>query len=162
MNNNNYNFNSFPFIINIAAAILVIYSMNQIEKNASVCQCSINPKKRFIKEWFLIFITINFINIFASLIFVYFIFSQIKNINSVFKYIYIYIGYLIIIGIIHFIMVVRTFLYLNYLRNSCTCAYNLPEKILFWYFLISISLVITILSALFIIGLLYLSSLKYR
>ncbi len=162
MNNTNYNFNSFPFIINIAAAILVIYSMNQIEKNSSICECSITPMKRFIKEWFIIFIIINFINIFASIIFVYFIFSQIKNFNSVFKYIYIYIGYLIIIGIIHFIMVVRTFLYLNYLRKSCTCAYNLPEKILFWYFLISISLVITILSALFIIGLLYLSSLKYR
>jgi hypothetical protein len=156
----NNNFSLFPFIINIAAAILVIYSMNQIEKNASVCECSITPKKRFIKEWFIIYIILNFINIFLAIIFTYFIFSKINSFNI--TYLYIYIAYLIILAIIHFIMIIRTFLYLNYLRKSCTCAYNLPEKILFWYFLISISLIITILSGLFIIGILYLSSLKYR
>jgi len=156
----NNNFSLFPFIINIAAAILVIYSMNQIEKNASVCECSITPKKRFIKEWFIIYIILNFINIFLAIIFTYFIFSKINSFNI--TYLYIYIAYLIILAIIHFIMIIRTFLYLNYLRKSCTCAYNLPEKILFWYFLILISLIITILSGLFIIGILYLSSLKYR
>jgi hypothetical protein len=154
------NFQSFPFLLNIISAFLVIYSMTQIENNASSCECSITPKKRFIKEWFIIYIILNFINLFISIFIIYY-FISIDS--SQVKYIfYFLITYTVIIAIIHIIMIFRTFIYLNYLRTSCNCAYNLPEKILFWYFLIVICLFITLISILFIIGLLYLSSFKYR
>jgi hypothetical protein len=160
MSNSQYYFNINISIIHIIAFALVIYSMYQIEKNSSVCKCSITPLKGFIKEWFIFMLCLHIISLIIGIPIILYLFSSFnnsyaKNFN-LFKYILIIYGTILtIIFIIHFFMVVRTFLYLNYLRKSCICAYNLPEKILFWYFLITICIFITIITSMILITFIY-------
>ena len=127
------------YIIIIIISFIVIYAMNQIEK--STCECVMKNNKNYIKEWFI------FMIIYQTTILLTFILSGEKcwtifmN-NKVFPYVY---GLMIIISIIHIIFVFKSFIYLNELRTSCKCAYNLSQKILFWYFLISICFFISII-----------------
>jgi len=127
------------YFIVIIMSIIVIYSMNQIEK--STCECKLENNKNYIKEWFI------FIIIYQTTILLAFLLSG-EKCWSVFtnKYVFPYIyGLLLIISIIHIIIIFKSFIYLNELRTSCKCSYNLPQKILFWYFLIIICFFISII-----------------
>jgi len=160
MSNLELNYNSSISIIHIIAFALVIYSMFQIEKNSSVCKCSITPMKRFIKEWFIFMLCLHIVSFIIGIPIFLYLFSSINNSYSknynLIKYLFIIYGTILtIIFIIHLFMVIRTFLYLNYLRKSCICAYNLPEKILFWYFLIIICIFITFIASLILITFIY-------
>lgn len=143
------------YIIIIAISIIVIYAMNQIEK--SNCKCQLKSKKTFIKEWFI------FIIFYQSFLLLFFLFSgekcwSIFSNKYLFTYIYIVV---IVIAIIHIIIVFKSYIYLNELRTLCKCAYNLPQKILYWYFLIVIALFITIIF-LIVISIVYMLFFIYR
>ncbi len=137
------------YIFFILISLLVIYSFNQIEN--SVCDCPILAKKTYIKEWFIFMMVYQTAQLFLFLI------SGEKCYNQ-FNEKYILSSFLLIILIIiitHIIMCFRAFIYLNELRVSCKCAYNLSQKILFWYFLIVIGIFSSIIF-LFIISIIYL------
>ena len=140
-------------------SFIIIFSINEIEK--STCDCVITSRKTYIKEWFI------FLIIYQTILLLLFIISGEKcrnefNETYIFPYLSIFI---IIIFIIHIIMCFRAFIYLNELRVSCKCAYNFSQKILFWYFLIVISLFISIIFLLIIIIiyiLIFMINFKYK
>ncbi len=132
-------FSYFSYIIFILIALLVIYSINEVEK--STCDCVITSRKTYIKEWFI------FLIVYQTTLLILFFLSG-EKCRDVFteNYIFPYLSFvIIIIFIIHIIMCFRAFLYLNELRVTCKCAYNLSQKILFWYFLIIIGLFASII-----------------
>lgn len=155
MNNTTVSSNPSANIILIITSIIVIYAMYQIEQNAHICECAINSKKQFIKEWFIFIVIINVIALFAGPFIIYHIFSSSDTRNILLRYLYFIIPFVFVMMVVHIIMVFRTFIYINYLRTSCKCAYNLPQKILFWMFTIYICLfiiTITLLAILIILG----------
>lgn len=138
----------FSNAVFIMIALFVIYSINEIEK--STCDCIITTKKTYIKEWF------GFLIVYHITLLILFLLSG-EKCQDVFTQLYIipYLSIIIlIIFIIHIIMCFRAFIYLNELRVTCKCAYNLSQKILFWYFLIIIGLFTSIVF-LFIIIIIY-------
>lgn len=126
--------NSFFELIYIIIIILIIYSLNEIDKS-SKCDCG-KDNRRFIKEWFifLLIFKILFILIFVSVS--PFNFETIGTIFIIFFVIY------FIIGLITFIMEIRLLIYLFDIRKNCDCVYKLKEKILFWFYIIYFSLFI--------------------
>jgi len=122
-----YSFVSFIYIFII---ILAIVSLNEIDKSS--CDCG-KINKKFIKEWFIFYLIYRIIIFFMIIIFFYY-FPQ--SFNMILNLLYIST----FIDIIMIIMEIRLLLYLNYLRNSCECAYKNKEKILFWFYLLYLSL----------------------
>jgi hypothetical protein len=149
----------FSNVVFIMIALFVIYSMNQIEK--STCDCIITTKKTYIKEWFV------FLIIYQLTLLILFLLSG-EKCRNIFTERYIIPSLsiiILIIFIIHIIMCFRAFIYLNELRVTCKCAYNLSQKILFWYFLIIIGLFTSIVFLLIIFILyiiIFMINLKYK
>jgi hypothetical protein len=139
------------FIWSIIFTSIIILSLIQIEN--SKCDCAKIPDKNYIKEWFIIYIII------YGLIMLYFIFSNDKCWHDFYNYPFIY-SIILIIGLINFIMLIRTFLYVRILRNSCSCAYGNKEKFIFWWLAITYSIIFVLISLSFI--LLLFSFLKFN
>ena len=129
------------FTISIILNLLIIISLIKIEKIN--CNCANIPEKKFIKEWFIFNI------IFKISLLLFFIFSDNKCYNYIFKNTFIYV-ITNIIFIISIVMIIRMLVYLNILRKGCECGYGNLEKILFWY----LALIISLLILLIIIGIL--------
>jgi hypothetical protein len=129
------------FGISITINLLIIISLIKIEKIN--CNCANIPEKKFIKEWFIFNI------IFKISLLLFFIFSDNKCYNYIFKNTFIYV-ITNIIFIISIVMIIRMLVYLNILRKGCECGYGNLEKILFWY----LALIISLLILLIIIGIL--------
>jgi len=146
-NCNNENIIMFiSFIIGIIINIVIINSLNNIEKNSN-CKCTDLPHRKFLKEWFITLIIINICILLAFTI-------SNENCWKVFiNYPYIY-TIVSIVGIINIIMLIRLFLYIRLLRKTCECAYNTTEKIIYWYLLILISIWISIFVLAIILALL--------
>jgi len=123
--------NTYFNLLYIAIIILIIYSLNEIDKS-SKCECG-KDNRRFIKEWFifLLFFKIFFIVIYLIVISVSpFNFETIGIISIIFIVMY------LITGLITFIMEIRLLIYLFDIRKNCDCVYKLKEKILFWFYII--------------------------
>jgi len=120
------------FTLMLIIIILIIVSLYNIEK--SNCECANIPEKRFIKEWFIISLILGIL-FFASFIFgsetCYY-----KFINNNYMYIFV-----IIFGLINYIMLFRLLLYLRIMRKKCECGYGNLEKFLFWYLVIIFSFI---------------------
>jgi|688.fasta_scaffold898914_2 hypothetical protein len=121
---------------------IIILSLSQIEK--SKCDCAKIPNKDYIKEWFIIYIIV------YSIIMLYFIISNEQCWNNFYNYPFMY-GIILIFGIINFIMLIRTFLYVRILRNSCNCAYGSKEKFIFWYLAIVYSIIFVLIAVSFLL-----------
>lgn len=128
-----YNRNFYvSFTLMLIMIILVIVSLDNIEK--SNCECANIPEKRFIKEWFIIALILGVI-LFAS-----FIFGSEPCYAKFVANNYLYI-FVIIFGLLNYIMLFRLLLYLRIMRNKCECGYGNLEKFLFWYLVIIFSFV---------------------
>ena len=150
--------NNYMYSIAIIGLIILSFitlTLYGIDKKIN-CDCVNNQNKTYLKEWYTFLLILNLI-IYTS----FFITSY----NCASDYINMLMSYFLplymIIGIINLIMVIRLFLYILYLRKNCKCAYQINEKIIFWYFVIIISYIaisIAILLSLFIISYLFISS----
>ena len=116
------------FIIGIIINIFIINTLNTIEKRVD-CACANNPKKAFLKEWF-IFI------LFYNILFIFFFMISNYNCYDVFAKEYMNIFIKIPLLIISIIMLVRLFIYIRWLKNECKCSYQSQEQIIYWYLII--------------------------
>ena len=132
----------FGFIWAIIITLIIYYSLTEIEK--SKCNCAKIHDKDFIKEWFIIYVII------YGFLMLYFIISNERCWKDFYNYPFIY-AIIMIAGFINFIMLIRTFLYVRFLRNSCNCAYGNKEKFLFWWLAISYSIIFAFIILGFII-----------
>lgn len=118
-------------IIYLMIIILIIISLNEIDKSG--CECGKTNDKHLIKEWFIFYLIFRII---IGLIIVISIrnndlltITTVLNIAS-------------IVDLITIIMEIRLLLYLNKMRLKCECGFKMKERFLFWfyltYFLISV------------------------
>jgi len=145
----NFGNNSFFEFIYLIIIILIIVSLNEIDK--SKCECG-KTNRKFIKEWFIFLLIFKLLFVFLFLMVIAFSPFRIEALGGIM--IVFFIIYLII-GITTFVMEVRLFLYLNDMRKTCECAFKTKEQILFWFYLIYFSLIIlylVIIIPIFIIG----------
>lgn len=155
MNENNCSYFNyliyFITIISLIIYIIILMAFNEIENNVK-CECSNNNLRLFVKEWII------FLFFYKIILITVFIFNNercwITFVNT--PYLYIIMN---IITIISFIIIIRLFLYLKYLKENCECAFKGKQKLIYWYYLIVIS--IWILYAILIISLLLLSFIKF-
>jgi len=119
------------YSIAIIILIVIITSLNNLEH--SNCKCTDLPYREYLKEWFIfsIFYIISLMAIFAV--------SNEECWVNFQNYPYIY-GAMIIYSIIHIIMLIRLFLYVRLLRNSCDCGYGNKERFIYWYLIIIFSI----------------------
>jgi hypothetical protein len=150
--------NSYVYTISVIAVILLSFitiTLYGLDKKIN-CDCVNNQNKTYLKEWYSFILILNIIVYTSFFITSYNCASDYANmLMSYFLPLY------IIIAIINFIMFVRLFLYILYLRKNCKCAYQINEKIIFWYFVIILSYIaisIAILLSLFIISYFFISS----
>jgi hypothetical protein len=115
------------FIIKIIIVILIIVSLDNLEK--SNCDCSKIPERRFIKLWFMLLIVI------YTILFISFYISNEECWSSFKNYPFI-TGLMLIIGIINIVMLIRLFIYIKILREKCECGYGNKERFLFWYLIL--------------------------
>jgi len=133
----------FSLFVSILLIILIIISLNNLEK--SKCKCSDIPERKFLKEWFIFMII-------AQSIFLFFFMigdepCYIRFINNYYLY---YVA--LLIGIINFIMIIRLLIYIQILRTKCPCGYGNLEKFIFWYFIIIFSLIALLFTLLLLLG----------
>jgi hypothetical protein len=131
------------FVIQIIFNFFVIFTLYKLEE--AHCNCSNIPEKRFIKEWFMFYFVIFFIIILS------FMFSGVECWKtfiegSSFSVIY------FILGLINIIMLIRLFIYIRILKNTCECGYGKKEKFLYWYLLIIFSMLLFLLSLVIILS----------
>ena len=124
-------------IISIIIFLIIISSMTHLE-NLSNCDCANLPYRKYIKEWF------SFLIFFNVAILVLFYFSNEKCYEDFMNYPIINFSYMIV-SLISIIMIIRLYLYMESLRNNCKCAYGIKEKFLYWFSLIEIILLVTII-----------------
>lgn len=124
--------------INIFITGFIIYTLNKLED--SHCNCADIKEKKYIKEFFIFYM------IFYLFLIVSFIFSDsecwenyILN-NSYFTM------FALIISFIYIVMLFRLFLYIRILKNTCNCGYKTEEKFLYWYLLISFSILFALIA----------------
>ena len=128
-NNNIYSF--ILMAIGIAINIVIIVSLNNLEH--SNCKCAELSERRFIKEWFM------FLIFFNLTIFLLFTISNEACWANFINYPFIF-GSMLIFGLINIIMIIRLFIYVRILRNSCSCGYGNKEIFIFWYLIILFSM----------------------
>lgn len=142
-------FNSFFEFIYLIIIILIIVSLNEIDK--SKCECG-KMNRRFIKEWFIFLLIFKIFFIFVFLMVIALSPFRIEALGGIM--IFFFMIYLII-GFTTFVMEIRLLLYLNEMRKTCDCAFNTKEQILFWFYVIYFALIIlylVIFIPIFIIG----------
>jgi hypothetical protein len=142
-------FNSFFEFIYLIIIILIIVSLNEIDK--SKCECG-KMNRRFIKEWFIFLLIFKIFFIFVFLMVIALSPFRIEALGGIM--IFFFLIYLII-GFTTFVMEIRLLLYLNEMRKMCDCAFKTKEQILFWFYVIYFALIIlylVIFIPLFIIG----------
>ena len=131
------------FTIMVVIISVILTSLYQIESNMK-CECKDNSNKLFLKEWFLFLICYKIIVLIAFFV------SGKECWDNFINYYYLFIIQMII-SIISFVMAIRLFLYMRFLKNNCNCAYGGKEKFLYWYYLIIFSILALVIT-LFIIG----------
>jgi len=114
--------------ISIFINLFIINTLNNIEKKID-CVCANNSKKAFIKEYFIFLV---FFNIFFL---IFFILSN-YDCYELFAKDYINVIFSFLLSIVSIIMLIRLFIYINWLKNECKCAYHLQEQIIYWYLII--------------------------
>lgn len=150
--------NSYVYTISIIAIILlsfITFTLYGLDKKVN-CDCVKNQNKTYLKEWYTFILILNLIIYTSFFITSYNCAGDYANMLMTY-----FLPLYIIIAIINIIMFVRLFLYILYLRKSCKCAYQINEKVIFWYFVIILSYIaisIAILLSLFIISYFFISS----
>ncbi len=124
--------NSFFAIFELITIIIIIVSLYKIENDLS-CNCANNPLKKGLKNWFIFLIIYNIIFFFAV------VFSLLYHNDYL---ILTLMTIHIIIFIITLVMFVRLFIYIKYLKDNCSCAYNGKEKYIYYYLIIYFSLIL--------------------
>jgi len=138
-------------IVMMIIAIIIIVSLNNLEH--SNCKCYDLPHRKYLKEWFI------FLIVFYLIMLTLFSVSNEACWIHFQNYPLIY-GLMLIVSIINIVMLIRTFLYIRLLRETCECGYGNKEKFLYWYLIIIFSLwVFMFLLALFIV---FMSILKFN
>lgn len=124
--------NSLFAIFELITIIIIIISLYKIENNLE-CVCANNPLKKGLKGWFIFLIIYNIIFFFAV------VFSLLyHNDYLILTLMTIHIT----IFIITIVMFVRLFIYIKYLKDNCSCAYNGTEKYIYYYLIIYFSLIL--------------------
>jgi len=116
------------FIIGIIIHLFIINTLNIIEKRVD-CVCANNPKKAFLKEWFI------FLVFFNTLFILFFMISN-YDCYKIFAKDYMNVFIAIPLLIISIIMLIRLFIYIRWLKNECKCSYQSQEQIIYWYLII--------------------------
>jgi len=124
--------NSFFAILELITIIIIIISLYKIENDLE-CVCADNPLKKGLKGWFIFLIIYNIIFFFAV------VFSLLYHNDYV---ILTLMTIHIMIFIITLSMFVRLFIYIKYLKDNCSCAYNGKEKYIYYYLIIYFSLIL--------------------
>lgn len=124
--------NSFFAILELITIIIIIVSLYKIENDLS-CNCANNPLKKGLKNWFIFLIIYNIIFFFAV------VFSLLYHNDYL---ILTLMTIHIMIFIITLVMFVRLFIYIKYLKDNCSCAYNGKEKYIYYYLIIYFSLIL--------------------
>jgi hypothetical protein len=98
------------------------------------CKCANIDEALYLKEWFIIQITIN---IFTFIIILFNI--QINNLNL--RYFISYISIMVII--VSFIMIVRLLIYISKLKkNNCDCGMPLQQNIIYYWYIVVYSIIL--------------------
>lgn len=124
--------NSLFSLVEIATIIIIIVSLYKID-NDIYCICSDNPMKKGLKGWFI------FLIVYTILLNIIIIILMIYDYYSLFMPLIILH---VIIFIITLVMFVRLFIYIKYLKDMCSCAYNSKEKYIYYYLIVYFSLII--------------------
>jgi len=136
-------------IIYLIVIILIIYSLNEIDK--SNCECG-KKHRKLIKEWFIFILLFKILFLFLFFIVIATSPFKIEALSGIF--VFFFIVYLLI-SLTTIVMEIRLLVFLNEMRKSCDCAFKIKEKILFWFYLIYFALLIlslVIIIPLIIIG----------
>jgi len=134
----NYDYNTLFYLAELITIIIIIISLYKIENDLN-CNCSDNPMKKGLKGWFIFLIIYNILlNLIVIIVFTYF------NFDHYYYLVFIYSILItkIIIFIITLVMFIRLFIYIKYLKNNCSCAYNSKEKYIYYYLIVYFSLIL--------------------
>jgi len=134
--------NTYMYSVGILSLIImsfITYTLYNLEKKIN-CNCINNNNKTYLKEWCLFILIFNFIIIISYFITSYNCFSDYQKMLTSY-----YFPFFLILAVVNIIMLVRLFLYMLYLKNNCKCAYELKEKIIYWYTAIIFSFIILLL-----------------
>jgi hypothetical protein len=125
-------------IIYLMIIILIIISLNEIDKSG--CECGKTNDKYLIKEWFIFYLIFRII--IGLIIVLLFRNNDLTTIITI-------LNIASIADLITIIMEIRLLLYLNKMRRTCDCAFKMKEQFLFWfyltYFLISVIFIFQII-----------------
>jgi hypothetical protein len=125
-------------IIYLMIIILIIISLNEIDKSG--CECGKTNDKYLIKEWFIFYLIFRII--IGLIIVLLFRNNDLTTIITI-------LNIASIVDLITIIMEIRLLLYLNKMRRMCDCAFKMKERFLFWfyltYFLISVIFIFQII-----------------
>lgn len=125
-------------IIYLMIIILIIISLNEIDKSG--CECGKTNDKYLIKEWFIFYLIFRII--IGLIIVLLFRNNDLTTIITI-------LNIASIVDLITIIMEIRLLLYLNKMRRTCDCAFKMKEQFLFWfyltYFLISVIFIFQII-----------------
>ena len=125
-------------IIYLMIIILIIISLNEIDKSG--CECGKTNDKHLIKEWFIFYLIFRII--IGLIIMISIRNNDLLTITTV-------LNIASIVDLITIIMEIRLLLYLNKMRRTCDCAFKMKERFLFWfyltYFLISVIFIFQII-----------------
>lgn len=125
-------------IIYLMIIILIIISLNEIDKSG--CECGKTNDKYLIKEWFIFYLIFRII--IGLIIVLLFRNNDLTTIITI-------LNIASIADLITIIMEIRLLLYLNKMRRMCDCAFKMKERFLFWfyltYFLISVIFIFQII-----------------
>ena len=128
-NNNNsksYNYHLLIIILTIIINFIILYLLNKISK----CKCSNINESLYLKEWFI------FSNIYHIILLTYFIFNGSNNNYAILIYLS------IIMNILGIIMIIRLLLYIHKLKTiNCNCDMSLEENIIYYYYIIGLSII---------------------
>lgn len=116
--------NGFFEIIYLIIIILIIVSLNEIDK--SKCECGKTNDKHLIKEWFIFYLIFRIIT--GLIIVISYRNNDLMTIMTV-------LNIASVIDLITIIMEIRLIFYLNKMRNTCECAFKIKEQFLFWFYL---------------------------
>ena len=127
-------YNIYIYVAKFIAIVIftvIITSLNNLEH--SNCKCVDLPYRKYLKEWFIfaIFYLIVLLAIFG--VSNQACWQEFKNQPYIF-------GAMVIFSLFQIIMLIRLFLYVRLLRNSCNCGYGNKERFIYWYLIIIFSI----------------------
>ena len=130
----------YTFFLNSLIIIFNFFVLNWITR-IDKCTCTHIPEKRFLKEWFIIIIILNIINLCYLMIYG----NEIKINEINMNYLYIRIFLSLILAIINIVMLIRLLIYIHKLKKiNCHCGMKMQENVIYYWYITMFSILLLI------------------